>query len=98
MSRNEVLESFFGEYFHQDWDILGEDWQQVADQFIAETSAEETQLVCRELKKLAKTLPFDEEAASQHLTNLGSFYFYRDEELTAKQWVQNLASFLSSKS
>jgi predicted SpoU family rRNA methylase len=32
-SVSEVVRQFFGGYFHQDWDLEAEDWQEAVDEF-----------------------------------------------------------------
>ena len=88
------LETLLGAYFHQDWDLEGNDWIEVVDAFARAESLEAVAAAERELRHLLRS-----EASSQKLqetvASLGCAYTPPASE-TIESWLYQLAERLSA--
>jgi hypothetical protein len=90
MERREPLRQFFGGYFHQDWDLAGDTWSAVLqDYFRHQPSVDELRRVSEGLRELLQEFRTDAELNSFLGRELACEYL--PDPTPARDWVENLA-------
>jgi len=57
----ELLDSFLGNWFHQDWDLEARSWQQLVEKFKTISRKERVEQVHLDLKRFLKEMKSDDE-------------------------------------
>ncbi|BBZ34493.1 contact-dependent growth inhibition system immunity protein [Mycolicibacterium confluentis] len=87
------LEQFFGGYFHQDWPLEADDWQEVVDQYSASPDRTSQQLhaLAAQVDELLRSFPASELATA--IMDMGGFYDPRPD-MTYSEWLGHVAERL----
>jgi hypothetical protein len=88
----ELLEQFFGGYFHQDWPEDDASWQAVVGRYRAEDTGTNTSRVAEEIEQLIKGYPDDDSLAAK-LNQLGCYYWPGAKDLY-RPWLSEVADSL----
>lgn len=105
MSRQEMLDDpgasypqlrqFLGGYFHQDWPLESERWEEVADDFVAESTRSSIAQTEDELRSLL-TAEWSDEEIEAVLEGLGCNVNPAAFQLGARAWLEALQARLST--
>ncbi|ULU24451.1 contact-dependent growth inhibition system immunity protein [Dyella terrae] len=88
----ELLEQFFGGYFHQDWPEDESSWQAVVGRYRAEGTDLEAGRVAEEIVQLIRRYPDDDSLAAK-LSQLGCYYWPGANDLY-RAWLFEVADTL----
>jgi hypothetical protein len=88
------LRQFLGGYFHQDWPLESARWQDVADEFIAESTQSAVAQTADELRSLLAE-GFSDQETDAILDGLGCSVNPAAFHLGARAWLEALQSRIS---
>lgn len=88
----ELLEEFFGCYFHQDWPEDDPSWQAVVGRYRAEATDEDAGRVAEEIVLLVQRYP-DDDLLAATLGQLGCYYWPGAKDLY-RTWLSAVADTL----
>lgn len=89
----ELLDSFMGSWFHQDWDLEAGSWQQLIEKFKVVTREERIKQVHRDLKAFLKNTKDDNELCEIVFEEFGCCYDPRPQQ-GLRAWLIELATEL----
>ena len=79
MRSTELLQHFFGAYFHQDWSLDDPDWRSVVRRYRNDGGGSNAKVVAKDIRALVAEAP-SERALEQHLLyELGCYYSFRPD-------------------
>jgi hypothetical protein len=89
-----VLEQFFGGYFHQDCFDDDPTWEDVVQQFRSDATPEERLALAAQIEQELLSERLTEDELDERLWKLGAFYDPKADGLTHRQWLIALISQL----
>ncbi len=91
------LDCFFSNYFHQDWDLLGRNYEEVIDKFLEDfhDDADAIIVVTAELKYLLDSFP-NEPDIKREVEKYGCEYCPYPMNMSYKSWINSIYSILTS--
>ncbi len=89
-----TVEQFIAGYFHQDWDLDGDDDGEVIASFVEGESIAHVQKVVTCLEEKLNELSFDAKAADIFLQQVGCAYRYQEDGLSGVEWLNRLLNLL----
>lgn len=85
-----ALWQLFGAYFHQDWDLSGPDWRDVAAEYRTEAGPEIARAAAGEIDRLLNDTPDDGELRRIVLDDLDCCYLPEPGGVTMREWLIEL--------
>lgn len=94
----DVLRSFFGAYFHQDWTLDASDPDHIVKMFLddAARSYEELVLLARLIVAIASRAVDDAALERALFAELQCYYLPSADGLSAREWLRHVSSLLLS--
>lgn len=89
----ELLDSFLGNWFHEDWDLEASDWQQLVEKFKTISRKERVEQVHLDLKQFLKEKKNDSELCEVVFDEFGCCYDPRPQQ-EVRAWLTELAAAL----
>ncbi len=87
------LDQFFGAYFHQDWDLEADDWQEIVDNYVsANPTAKAQRQIAKEIDDM-RTARSESDLAQFLIRGVGVCYDPRPE-VTFEEWLGQIAARL----
>jgi hypothetical protein len=89
----------FRAFFHQDWDMEGEDWPDLVRNFSTGQPSAELQATADEIERLVADCPSDAELEHQLFRELGCAYYPRPDlgGPTVREWLGQVARSLRQR-
>jgi hypothetical protein len=90
------LGHMFGAFFHQDWDVEGDDWPDLVRNFARGQPAAELKATADEIDRLLAAFPDDTALEHELFRELGCEYDPRPDlgGPTVREWLRQIATFL----
>jgi hypothetical protein len=88
---SEDVRQFFGGYFHQDWDLEAEDWQEAVDEFSRGNKPAKLLAIAQEIDTLRNAYDEDELGTVMHRQ---AWCSYNPRPLTFRAWMGQVADRL----
>lgn len=89
------LRLLLSEYFHQDWSLEGRTDAEVVNNFSISEPEAQKELTILDIDRIIEAHSKDECKIEEILAELGCFYYYEDDGLTAGEWLKRLRYLLS---
>lgn len=91
------LDCFFGNYFHQDWDLLGSNYEEVIDKFLEDFHDDVDAIIAatEELNYLLNNFP-DESEIKREVEKYGCEYCPYPTNMSYQSWIRSIYSVLTS--
>lgn len=89
------LFQFFGSYFHQDFDLEGDDWEDLVKSFLQHESRDRALAVSNELRQLLAMKLEDERLSEMLLRDLGSYYDPGPDGLSSTNWLRAMIRYIN---
>ena len=90
------LEQLIGGYFHQDWDIEGENDAEVVTAYLRAITPEKVIATIGEIDLLLEECRAVEGEPENSLRKLGCEYCYQADNLTGSEWLRHIRALLVS--
>lgn len=90
--QDEQLFEFFAGYFHQDWHLDDQGWEDVARRFIAESGENAASLVAEQITRLADQEESDAKLV-EAVENFGCYY-WPGSVAEMRAWLRGLSAAL----
>ena len=98
MGQNDLLPQFFGCYFHEDWDLDGDDTKSVIELYLTQTEGSSVPLqVATKIDELLASVSSDAELATKLFEEFGCNYNPSADGLTVRAWLRDISVLLRSK-
>jgi hypothetical protein len=95
----EILKSFLGGYFHQDWDLEASDADKVIANYLAsKPSTNNIEMIIVQIDQYLNDAGDDLNIEVGLLRDLGCYYLPSADGLTAHNWLRHVAHQLRNKS
>jgi hypothetical protein len=90
------LQQLLGAYFHQDWDLEGDDWPAIVRKYRSDVSAAEAAAAASEIEQLIADGDSDSILADRLLREFGCYYDPRPDlgGPLPREWLIQLAAAL----
>ncbi len=89
----EALDSFIGNWFHQDWDLEADNWQALVEKFKVISRKERVAAVHQDLKAFLKRHKQDADLDEMVFEEFGCGYDPRPEQ-SVRDWLVDVAAAL----
>jgi CdiI immunity protein len=92
------LSQMFGAYFHQDWDLEGNDWPDLVENYIAD-EVYDPMKTAEEIDRLLSDVTHDSDLERTLFAGLGSYYIPRRDldGPTIREWLGQIAMLLRQR-
>jgi hypothetical protein len=91
-SQNEVMRQFFAAYFHQDWDLDGDDWEGIVELVVNDRwSTTEVEQLAASIERLSHQDHPVEAWESILFEDLGCYYDPSVDGLAIPDWLSRLS-------
>lgn len=93
----QVLEKFFGAYFHQDWVDDHSTWQDVVKNYVDDVGEGESRALHELLEFDLVRSDVSEQELGEKLSNWGCYYDPRAEGMTVRDWLKAVVAQIASE-
>lgn len=88
------IKQFFGAYFHQDWDIDGDNWEQVIATYLETNDVNEIQNLTVQIDNLIKDIRSNKVDENTFPSNYDCEYNFVADGLSALEWLSRINAAL----
>lgn len=88
------IEQFLGAYFHQDWDLDGESWEDVVSTYLANSDQNENSVLSKQLNAFIQDIENGVSDGNALLSDFGCYYNFDADGMSAIEWLSGLLKSL----
>lgn len=93
--KQSMLRTFFGAYFHEDWVCEAESPEAVVAEYSRAATLEEIRALAQAILEYTNNFASDKELEENLFSNLGCYYQPSTVGVSAKAWLEGMASQLT---